>query len=78
MTSQSTTPDETESQIASPHDMTRVSPTDDQRVVVCVRGFRGEKIEFSAKETKIAHCILAQKDHAMSNLGEDLVLWKKR
>ena len=78
MTSQSTTPDEIESPIASRLATIQELVTDDQRAVVCVRGFRGKKIEFEARETKVAHTILAQKGKDMSNLGEDVIIWKEK
>ena len=43
-----------------------------------MRGFRGKKMEFEARETKVAHAILAQKGKDMSNLGEDVIIWKKK
>ena len=78
MTSQSTIQDGTESQIASRHATIQELVTDDQRAVVCVKGFRGRKIEFEARETKVAHAILAQKGKGTSNLGEDVIIWKKK
>ena len=78
MTSQSTAPDGTESQIASRRVTIRELATEDQRAVVCVRGFRGKKMEFEARETKVAHAILAQKGKDMSNLGEDVIICKKK
>ncbi len=45
---------------------------------MCARGFRGQKLEFEARETKVAHAILAQKGKGTSNLGEDFVIWKKK
>lgn len=77
-TSQSTIQNGTESQTVSVQDMTRESDTEDQTAVVCVRGFRGTKIEFEARQTKVAHCILAQKGKCTSNLGEDFVICKKK
>ena len=78
LTSQSTIQEETESQIASRHVTIQELVTDDQRAVVCARGFRGKKIEFEARETKVAHAILAQKSKGTSNLGEDFVICKKK
>ena len=78
LTSQSTNPNETGSQIASRRVTMRELVTDDQRAVVCVRGFRGKKMEFEARETKVAHAILAQKGKDMSNLGEDVIIWKEK
>ena len=45
---------------------------------MCVKGFRGKKIEFDAKKTNIAHTIVASKAHGIQNLGEDLILCKKK
>ena len=78
MTSLLTTHEETKSQTVSKHDTTRESVTEGQKVVVCVKGFRGKKIEFTARETKVAHAILAQKERGTSNLGEDIVICRKK
>ena len=78
MTSQSTTQEETESQTASKLATIPELVTDNQKAVVCARGFRGKKIEFEARETNIAHAILAQKGKGTSNLGEDFVICKKK
>ena len=78
LTSRLTSQDATESQTASQHVTIQELVTEDQKAVVCVRGFRGQKIPFEARETKVAHAILAQKGKGTSNLGEDLVIWKKK
>ena len=78
MTLQSTNQNGIRSQTVSRQDTTPVLEQDDQREVVCVKGFRGKKIDFDAKRTDVAHCITANKCHGIQNFGEDLVLCKKK
>ena len=78
MTSLSTIQNGTESQTASRHATIQELVTEDQKAVVCVKGFRGKVISFEARETKIAHCIVAAKEHGIQNLGEDVVICKKK
>ena len=78
MTSQSTIREETESQTVSVQDMTKELDTEKQKEVVYVKGFRGTKIEFEARRTDIAHCVTASKEKGIQNLGEDIVLCKKK
>jgi hypothetical protein len=65
-------------QIASRQDVTEESATENQKVVVYAKGFRGKKIPFDARKTDIAHCVVAAKSHGPQNLGEDFVLCKKK
>ena len=78
MTSQLTIQDGTQSQIASQRDMIRESQTEKQKEVVYVKGFRGKKIDFQARKADIAHCITSAKEKGIQNLGEDIVLCKKK
>ena len=58
--------------------MMQASPTEDQKEVVYVKGFRGQKIEFDIQKTNTAHTITAAMAHGMQNLGTDLILCKKK
>lgn len=78
LTSQLTSQRSTGSQTVSRHDMMPEYQTSEQMEVVYVRGFRGKAIEFDAKQTNIAHCITASREHGIQNLGEDFVLCKKK
>ena len=78
MTSQLTIQDETKSQIVSQQDTMPESQTDEQKEVVYVKGFRGKVIDFEARTTNIAHCVTASKAKGIQNLGEDVILCKKK
>ena len=77
-TSLLTIQDETKSQTVLQQETILESETERQKVVVCARGFRGKAIKFGAKETEVAHTVLAHASQGTSNLGEDFIICKKK
>lgn len=65
-------------QTALLQDTTTESLHESKKALVYARGFRGSAIDTDIKPVDVAHTQLASKGHDISNLGEDLVVCKKK